>query len=51
MYCADNYISCTIIYVLNIFGLLLVLGILFKSREYYLREWKRIRQVIKDYTM
>ncbi|CAD8049085.1 unnamed protein product [Paramecium primaurelia] len=51
MYCADNQISCTIIYALNIFGLLLVLGILFKSREYYLREWKRIRQVIKDYTI
>ncbi|CAD8151995.1 unnamed protein product [Paramecium pentaurelia] len=51
MYCADNYISCTIIYVLNIFGLLLVLGILFKNKEYYQREWKRIRQVIKDYTI
>ncbi|CAD8141111.1 unnamed protein product [Paramecium octaurelia] len=51
MYCADNQISCTIIYALNIFGLLLVLGILFKSREFYLREWRRIRQVIKDYTI
>ncbi|CAD8058476.1 unnamed protein product [Paramecium sonneborni] len=51
MYCADNYISCTIIYVLNIFGLFLVLGILLKNREYYYKEWKRIRQVIKDYTI
>ncbi|CAK82134.1 unnamed protein product (macronuclear) [Paramecium tetraurelia] len=51
MYCADNQISCTIIYALNIFGLLLVLGILFKSRESYLKEWKRIRQVIKDYSI
>lgn len=43
MYCAENYISCSIIYILNISGLIIVLGILFKNKDYYSREWKRIR--------
>lgn len=51
MYCSENYISCSIIYALNISGLILVTAIFFKNKEYYFREWKRIRQVIKDYNM
>lgn len=43
MYCAENYISCSIIYILNISGLIIVLAILLKNREFYFREWKRIR--------
>lgn len=43
MYCAENYISCSIIYILNISGLIIVLGILIKNKDYYSREWKRIR--------